>query len=169
MTHVALVGLMGAGKTTVGRRLAARRGVRFVDTDAAIEAATGRTVRELWAEGGEAAYRGRERAAVLDALASPDPVVLAVPGGVAVDPRMAAAVAGPGVVAVYLRARPATLAARLGDGPDHRPLLGDDPASALAALFTARDTTYHQLATHTLDVDTDSPDAIAVALDRLIP
>jgi shikimate kinase len=168
MTHMALVGLMGAGKTTVGRRLAARRAVRFVDTDAAIEAATGRTVRELWAEGGEAAYRGRERAAVLDALASPDPIVLAVPGGVAVDPEMAAAVAGTGVVAVYLRARPETLAARLGAGPDHRPLLGDDPASALAALFTARDATYRDLATHTLDVDTLDPPTAAATVDRLV-
>lgn len=166
--HLALIGLMGAGKTTVGRELARRLGRRLVDTDRAVEARTGRSVRQLWEDGGEAAYRDLERRAVLDALAADVPAVLAVPGGVAVDPVMAAAVTGPGVVVVYLRARPATLAARVGPDPAHRPLLGDDPAAALAALHAARDARYREIAAAVVDVDDLSPAEIATAVETVI-
>lgn len=167
---VALIGMMASGKSTVGRGLARRLGLRFVDTDEQIEAATGRTVQELWRHHGETGYRPLERKAVQDALTSADPVVLATPGGVAVDPAMAALLDDPHVVTVYLRARASTLAARVGGGQDHRPLLGDDPAAVLDRLVKERGGRYEELADHIVDVDDRTPDEIVeaalVALDR---
>ncbi|WCO68246.1 shikimate kinase [Iamia majanohamensis] len=159
---------MAVGKSTVGRALAGRWGRPFVDTDDAIEAATGRTVRELWEAGGEDAYRPQERQAVLDALVATDPVVLAVPGGVAVDDDMASAVARDDVTTVYLRATAGTLAARVGDGDDHRPLLGDDPATALTHLLDERDGTYLALADHVVEVDARTPEQVEDAVRRAL-
>ena len=81
-THLALVGLMGSGKTSVGQVVADRLGLPLVDVDEAIRARTGQGVKELWERGGEAAYRPLEREVVVDSLAPGRPVVLAAPGGV---------------------------------------------------------------------------------------
>ena len=85
-THVALVGLMGSGKSAVGEIVGARLGLPLVDVDDEITRRTGRSVRDLWEEGGEAAYRPLEQAIVLEALAPGPGKVLAAPGGVVVDP-----------------------------------------------------------------------------------
>ena len=165
---VALIGLMAAGKSTVGRALAERLKLPFVDTDAVIEAATGRTVRELWEAGGESAYRPRERDAVAATLAAGSAVVLAVPGGVAVDDDMATRVTGSGALVVYLRAAPETLTARVtatGGDAGHRPLLGADPARALAELHRRRDGRYAALADLVVDVDGRSAAAV---VDRIL-
>ena len=76
MTHLVLIGLMGVGKTTVGRRVAALLDRPFVDSDLHIEATTGRTVRQIAAEDGAAAMRAVESAALADALARPTPSVI---------------------------------------------------------------------------------------------
>src|SRR3954470_6276259 len=102
MTPLVLVGLMGTGKTTVGRILADRLGWALVDSDQAIEAKTGQTVRELWESGGEAAYRALESEVGLHALHGGSGVVVAAPGGVVLDPRVAEALARADVV--WLRA-----------------------------------------------------------------
>ena len=162
--HVALIGMMAAGKSTVGRALAERRGIDFVDTDALIEEETGRTVQELWDAGGEAAYRPLERRAVITALARPDPLVLATPGGVAVDPLMADALSADHVTTVLLRATPETLASRVG-GQDHRPLLGDDPAAAIADLARERAGRYAAMADLVVDVDGRDGDDLAAEID----
>jgi shikimate kinase len=167
---IALIGLMASGKSTVGRTLARRLGVRFVDTDVAIEQATGRTVRELWEEGGEARYRPLERDAVATALGSSDPIVLAVPGGVAVDDAMADTVAASGAFVVYLRATPATLTARVeGTGEDHRPLLGDAPGTTLARFHRERDRRYVELADLVIDVDDTRPADISSRIAARLP
>lgn len=162
--------MMAVGKSTVGRELAARLGARFVDTDELIEARTGRTPRQLWEDGGEAAYRPLERDAVAEALAAPDPVVLAVPGGVAVDDAMAAAVGAADVAVVHLRASLATLVRNVGPDARHRPLLGDDPPAALARLLGERGGRYEELADAVVDVDDLTPgqvvDAVLTALRR---
>lgn len=167
--HIALVGMMAVGKSTIGRRVADRLGRRFVDTDDEIESATGMTVRDLWERDGEAGYRLRERRAVVAALASADRVVLATPGGVVVDDEMAAAVQADDVVAVHLRATAETLAARVG-GDDHRPLLGEDPATAIADLWRERAGSYEALADVIVDVDDRTADEVVdeviAALDR---
>jgi shikimate kinase len=167
MTHVVLVGLMGAGKSTVGRLVAERTGGRFVDVDVAIAARTGRSVRELWEEGGEAAYRHLESAVVLEALREREPVVVAAPGGVVMDPRVQTALREPFVV--WLRAEPAVLARRVTGG-DHRPLLGDRPGEVLSAMACDRAALYEDVADAVVDVDTIDPEVAAgIVVDQLIP
>ncbi len=150
MTHVVLVGLMGSGKSTVGALIAARTGKVFVDVDVVITRETGKTVRALWEEGGEAVYRHLESEVVLRVLHDDTPSVLAAPGGVVLDPRVLAALAGSFVV--WLRTSPTTLAGRVRPG-DHRPLLGDHPAETLAAMATERASLYEGVATITIDTD----------------
>ena len=165
MKQVVLVGLMGSGKSTVGALVAARTGRVFVDVDVVIAQETGKTVRELWEQGGEAAYRKLESDAVLRVLSGDIPSVLAAPGGVVLDPTVRAALAGHFVV--WLRTRPATLAGRVHVG-DHRPLLGDKPAKVLALMADARSALYRQVATATLDTDDRAPDAVADAVVGLL-
>jgi shikimate kinase len=162
VTTIVLVGLMGAGKSTVGRLVAERLGRRLVDSDQAIEARTGSSVRELWEEGGEAAYRRLESQVVLDALGESPPVVIAAPGGVVLDPEVREALDGAHVV--WLRGDPATLASRVRSG-DHRPLLGDDPLTVLRAMAEERDDLYREVADTVLDVDDADPRHLA---DRVL-
>jgi shikimate kinase len=85
MTHrIALVGFMGSGKTTVGRAVASRTGLRFVDTDELVEGSTGATVAAVFAKAGEAGFRALERQAIERALAE-DGCVIAVGGGAVCD------------------------------------------------------------------------------------
>ena len=156
MTTVALVGLMGAGKSSVGQLVAARTGRPFVDVDVAIVERTGQTVRQLWEEGGEVAYRHLESEIVVESLRRD--VVLAAPGGVVLDPAVRAALAGAYVV--WLRADPTTLALRV-QHDDHRPLLGEHPREVLATMARDRAELYEQIADAV--VDTDNLDAATVA------
>ena len=169
VVHVACIGLMAAGKSSVGRLVAKRLGWRFVDVDDEIEARTGRTVAELAEIGGEDGYRPLERAVVVETLAAAQPSVLAAPGGVALDPTARAAIEADGVVAVYLRADPRTLAIRVAEDADHeRPLMGDDPLGALRGMFSDRDATYRALAELEVQVDDRSHEEVAgLVLDAL--
>jgi shikimate kinase len=165
VTQVVLVGLMGSGKSTVGRLVAERTGRRLVDVDVAITARTGRSVREMWEAGGEAAYRHLESAEVLAALRSGDPVVVAAPGGVVLDPAVRAALRA--AFAVWLRADPAVLARRVGSG-DHRPLLGDRPYEVLSTMARNRAALYEEVADAVVDVDTVGPEAAAETIVALL-
>lgn len=156
MTTVALVGLMGAGKSSVGQLVAARTGRPFVDVDVAIVERTGQTVRQLWEEGGEVAYRHLESEVVLESLRRD--VVLAAPGGVVLDPAVRAALAGAYVV--WLRADPTTLALRV-QHDDHRPLLGEHPREVLTTMARDRAELFEQIADAV--VDTDNLDAATVS------
>jgi len=149
--RVVLVGMMGAGKTTVGRELAARLGWRFLDTDVLVEEATGSTVAELFATAGEEAFRSEEARQLARALSSEGPAVVSAAGGVVVAPANRAQLASARAV-VWLRAAPATLAARVGSG-EGRPLLADDPAAALAELDAVRRPLYGEVADVVVDVD----------------
>src|SRR5262249_11116402 len=84
--HLVLVGLMGAGKTTVGERCAERLGRAFVDTDDVVETMARRSVQEIFTQAGESTFRQLEREAVRDATASPAPSVIACGGGAALEP-----------------------------------------------------------------------------------
>jgi shikimate kinase len=158
MKSVVLVGLMGSGKSTVGALVAARTGRIFVDVDVVIAEKTGKTVRELWEDGGEAAYRSLESDAVLGTLREDTSWVLAAPGGVVLNQAVRAALAGRFVV--WLRTMPTTLACRVHPG-DHRPLLGDRPGETLAVMAEERSDLYQQVATATVDTDDRTPDDVA--------
>jgi len=149
--RVVLVGMMGAGKTTVGRELAARLGWRFLDSDTLVEESTGATVAELFADRGEEAFRAEESRVLAEALAGDGPAVVSAAGGAVLAAANRALLATSGAV-VWLRAEPATLAARVGDGAG-RPLLAGDPAGVLAELDAARRPLYGEVADVVVDVD----------------
>lgn len=154
-----LVGLPGTGKSTSGRRLAKVLAVPFADSDDLVEAATGRTVRAIFAESGEAAFRAAERDAIAAAMRDFDGV-LSLGGGAVGDPATRDVLAGSGVPIVLLHAPPATLLARVGDGRT-RPLLRADPAARLAALTVEREPVYESLATIRADTEGRSPGQVA--------
>ncbi|HEX2738768.1 MAG TPA: shikimate kinase, partial [Acidimicrobiia bacterium] len=108
--HLVLVGLMGAGKTTIGERCAQRLGRTFLDTDAMIEAMTGTLVTELFAGVGETGFRDFERDAVVNACSAPKPAVISCGGGAVLDPENRRRIRGAGFV-VWLDAPSAVLAA----------------------------------------------------------
>jgi shikimate kinase len=163
--------MMGAGKSTVGQALARRRGWAFVDSDAQIEAQTGRTVAQIWHLDGEAAFRKLEAEVLADALAQERPTVVAAAGGVVLDAATRERLRGNGPV-VWLRARPETLAGRVGSAT-HRPLLDTDPRGVLARLAAERAGLYAEVADATVDIDGLSADRVVerveAALGALAP
>jgi shikimate kinase len=167
--HLACIGLMGCGKSTVGKIVAERLGWGFVDVDELIEDSTGCTVAELWEHGGEEAYRPLEQSIVIDVLSAFDHSVLATPGGVVLDRDAVQAIESNDVVAVYLRAGPEVLAERIAhDGGHTRPLVDDHPGDVMRAMFEARDTSYQALADQVVEVDELTPDQAASAVLHLL-
>lgn len=158
--HVVLIGLMGSGKSTVGRVVASLLGRPLMDSDRLIEQRTGQTVRQLWQEGGEAAYRPLERDAVIEVLAGSGPDVLAAPAGAVLNPAVSARLGEPEVFVVWLRAEVATLIERIRVG-DHRPLLGEDPTATLQTMADERSAGYAALANLVLDVERRDADELA--------
>ena len=133
---IVLIGLMGVGKTTAGRRLAATLDRPFKDADEEVERAAGRTVSEIFDDFGEVAFRDGERKVIARLLEAP-PMVLALGGGAFVDPATRKLVRD-GAVSVWLRADVDTLVRRVTKR-DTRPLLRHgDPHSILSALLERR-------------------------------
>lgn len=157
--HLVLIGLMGAGKTSVGRRCAQRLGWRFVDTDDLVQEVAGATVAQIFVGEGEAAFRAYERAAVARAAAATDPTVIACGGGAVADPENRARLRAAGTV-VLLTAPVAELVERVGGDP-RRPLLGDDPTEALRRLMELRSRAYETAADVTVDTAGRSIDQVA--------
>ena len=153
--RIFLVGLMGAGKTTVGRALAQRCGLRFVDSDHEIERREGCTIAELFARDGEAAFRDIE-AAVIDELTQLDGIVLATGGGAVLRESSRAALHARGSV-VYLRASPDELANRTRHDRSRPLLQGVDARARLRELFRARDPLYREVAHFVIDTGRPSP------------
>lgn len=147
---IVLVGLMGSGKTTVGKKLARLVGHRFVDADVELEARTGRSVAD-WFTDGEDAFRAAEEQVLAGLLAEPEPLVVGAGGGVVVSENNRALLNAPGVTVVYLHAEPAFLASRAQARP-HRPLLTDDPSAVLTRMYAERDTWYRQVADAVVEV-----------------
>lgn len=131
-----LVGLMGAGKSCVGRKLAARLGIEFVDADQEIEKAAGQTVSEIFSNYGEPAFRDLERK-VMTRLMDGEPCILAAGGGAFMDPGTRSLVKERGL-SLWLRADLELLLKRTA-GRDHRPLLKTgDPREILGRLIEQR-------------------------------
>ena len=143
---VYLVGMPGAGKTVVGRELAGKLGVPFVDLDAEIERDEGKPVSEIFATEGEAAFRGMEAAALVKASAS-DPAVVSCGGGVVLEPANRITLRNTGT-AVYLDVPIDQLRERVQPGAD-RPLIRED--GDLERLLEARGPLYREFAAHVVD------------------
>lgn len=157
-----LVGLMGAGKTNIGRRLAQRLGLGFVDADSEIEAAAGETIEEIFERRGEAAFREGERKVIARLLGNA-PHVLATGGGAFMDADTRALIRERGI-SIWLRADLDLLHQRVSRR-NNRPLLKQgNPREILARLIDQRYPVYAQA-----DVAVDTVDGPPEAtLDRVI-
>jgi shikimate kinase len=132
--------MMGSGKTSIGKRLAGRLGLSFVDSDSEIETAAGMTITEIFDRHGEAYFREGERR-VIARLLGEGPCVLATGGGAFMDARTREAIAEAGI-SVWLRADAATLMQRIARR-NNRPLLRTaDPAAQVARLLALREPIY---------------------------
>jgi shikimate kinase len=165
--RIVLVGLMGSGKSTIGRRLARRLRWPMRDSDDQLRAATGLTAREFGEAHGTPALHDAEAAALLAALAMPGPAVIGAAASVIENPAARAALRGPRIAVVWLRGSPAILAARFGGQP-HRPIYGPDPESVAREQARGRDPLFASVEPITIDVDRLSPAEIAeAALDAI--
>jgi shikimate kinase len=139
--HIVLVGLPGAGKTTVGRLVAALLGTAFTDIDETVVSAAGMPVAEIFRSGKESQFRRIERAAMDGAMAAPAHVIAPGAGWIAQPGNLEAASEA---VLVYLKIAPEAAAARL-TGDVTRPLLaGEDPAARIAELLAQRERWYRR-------------------------
>jgi shikimate kinase len=150
--HIVLIGMMGSGKTTIGRALAERLGYGFLDSDEVIQSRTGRTVREIFATDGEAAFRHLETEALIGALDSDKPLVVAAAGGVVLSEQNRAAMRSGASRIVWLTAPVEALAVRAETG-GHRPLLDGDVAESMRRLYAEREPLYRGLAQQTVASD----------------
>ncbi len=143
-TAVALVGLPGSGKSTVGRHLARQLGLRFADSDAEIERRIGMSIKDYFAQHGEEAFRDREQE-VIDELSAQTDILLATGGGAVLRPSNRDALHSRTHV-FYLRSTPEELHRRLRHDT-HRPLLQvEDPLRRLRDLYRDRDPLYRRTA-----------------------
>ncbi len=142
--HLWLVGMMGSGKTTVGRAVANRLGMDFLDVDAEVERVAGQTVAQLFSAG-EPEFRRRESAVVTSVAGMAPPLVVAAGGGCVVDPENREAMRRSGSV-VWLRADPEELVARIGPDPGRPLLAGGPPGDRLAQLLEERADAYEDAA-----------------------
>jgi len=137
---VTLVGMMGAGKSSIGRRLALRLGIPFVDADVEIEKAAGMTINDIFAVRGEAEFRAGEARVILRLLES-GPQVLATGGGAFTNPDTRAAI-GAKCVSIWLKAEFDVLMKRIKRRHDRPLLKTDDPGATLRKLIEERDPVY---------------------------
>jgi shikimate kinase len=155
---------MGSGKSTVGRLLAERLHRHLFDSDAMVEARTGRTVREIFETDGEAAYRPLETEVLMAALDSPTPAVIAAAGGVVLSAVNREALRDRAAKVVWLRASPQLLVDRALRA-DHRPLLEQDPAGTMTRMADDRRDLYQEVADEVVDIDGLTPAQVA---DRVL-
>jgi shikimate kinase len=150
--HVVLVGAMGVGKTTVGRRLARELQRPFADADEQLELRAGRTIPAIFRDDGQEAFRRLESEILADLLGCTHPLVVAAGGGVVIRAGNRALL-GRRAFVVWLRASAAFLAARAD--PTHRPLLtaDADPAGTLQRLVAVRAPLYEKVANAVVDVE----------------
>jgi shikimate kinase len=161
-----LIGMMGSGKSTIGRLVADATGWPYVDNDELVLRAHGATPRTLLAEDGEAAMRRAESEALGSGVALPPPAIVGVAAGVILDAADRETLRGGGIV-VWLRANAGDLAARAA-GADHRPWLDGDPRAWMTAALLEREPLYASVADHVVDTDTVAPEETAARLVELL-
>jgi shikimate kinase len=164
--NIFLIGLMGAGKTTVGRIVARQLHKTFIDTDREIEKRTGVAIPVIFEFEGEAGFRARE-AAVIEEFVQREQVVLATGGGAVMHAENRAKLAARGRV-VYLHAQPADLFQRTRRDRN-RPLLQTaDPHARLVELYTARDALYREIADLVVDTGRQNAGRLAATLIEML-
>lgn len=166
-SKVLLLGLMGAGKTTVGHALARLTGWTYHDNDALLQQAVGMTAPELLEQGGEPVLRRAESDALTWVLAADPPLVAGVAAGVVLDPGDKARLAAARHV-VWLRAPVPVLAQRVGSG-EGRSWLEGDPESVLRELAEVREPLFAEVADQVVDVSGSTPEEIADAIRYRLP
>jgi shikimate kinase len=161
---VLLMGMMGAGKSTVGALVAEQLGWKYVDGDDEIQRRTGRSVPDLWRAEGESAFRAEEARVLVDVAAAWEPTVVALGGGAVVAAANREVITSSDGMVVWLRVRVDTALGRVGDGAG-RPLLEGDAARRLSRLDAERRPVYESLAHVIIDVDGLDPQELA---DRIV-
>lgn len=164
---VTLLGLRGAGKSTVGPVLAAHMGVPFVELDTHVEKSAGMSIAEIWDLHGEGYYRELEREAVAGLLAKTPRAVLAAGGGIVTQPTTYEMLLG-GTITVWLRARPDVHWSRVVEQGDRRPM-GDDPRAMdrLRLLLDEREALYGR-ARHVVDTSELDVEGVATRIEQLV-
>jgi shikimate kinase len=164
--RILLIGLMGSGKSTVGRRLAARTGWPYLDNDQLVAEVSGRPAPTLIADEGEDALHAMEVAAFELALTKPTPVIVGLAGSLVTDEALRARIHDAGTV-VWLRAGPATLLRRAGSGRGRRPeALAADWIKRTAA---ERSPMFEEVAHLVIDVDRIEPNQVVQRILAAIP
>ena len=153
--HLVFVGMMGSGKTTVGKRVANRIGRPFFDSDEEIEERTGCSVLDWFTKRSEHEFRDAESEVLKVLLATTEPAVIATGGGVVIRPENRAMLRSSDVTVVWLRAKPKFLAARVSQKPnkDNRPLLATDTDATMIRLDEERRGHYAEVADLIIDVE----------------
>ena len=165
MTHLWLTGMMGTGKSAVGRLLAERRDLPFYDLDQLIETAAGLTIPEIFRAGGETSFRQIE-ASIVAEVATAEPGVVAAGGGAVLTEANVTAMRATGTI-VLLRASPDELDQRL-TGSEGRPLLtGPDRSERIARLLADRAEAYEGAADVAIDTEGREPAEIAARIEEL--
>jgi shikimate kinase len=162
--RVILIGMMGSGKTTIGRLLSEATGWPYVDNDELVLRSQGATPRELLAERGEAAMRAAESSALALGLEVPAPAIVGVAAGTILDAANRNLLREGGIV-VWLRADAETLSARAKSG-EHRPWLNRAPDRWMREAVEERDPLYASVAEITVDTASGSADAVAEGLSQ---
>lgn len=166
MSNIVLIGFMGSGKTTVGKKLAVRMGYSFLDTDQYIEEQAKMKISDIFARQGEAAFRSLEDC-MLKKIAGMDRTVVSTGGGIPMREENRALLKKIGTV-IYLEASEETLWKRLA-GDHTRPLLaGADPRGKIHALLSEREPVYRRAADQVILVDDRNAGYIAKEIEKIV-
>ena len=161
---IVLIGLMGSGKTSVGRALAKKLNYKFVDSDELVEKTVKLSVREIFAQMGEVEFRRLESVALAEACKLTQPTVLAVAGGAILRQENRTLLKDHAKCVVWLDAPTSTLVGRTGRAK-HRPLLDADPIGQLNQMRVDRESLYQQIATYKIAT---APFNVSQVVDQVI-
>ncbi|MBQ8956610.1 MAG: shikimate kinase [Lachnospiraceae bacterium] len=163
-----LEGFMGSGKSAVGKELAKRLGLSFIDTDALIEAKQDCRIADIFEESGEEAFRQMETAVLQGLLLTDDEAVISLGGGTPVRDANQSIIKALGRV-IYLRADASTLIRRLESGTEERPMLkGGDLAHRVKKLLGEREKRYMELADIVIDIQEESIEEICGRIEEAV-
>ena len=167
MSNVILIGYMGCGKSTVGKRLSYRLKMPYVDTDKMIEKKQGTTISEIFAKEGEPAFRDMETECVKSLFDFKQDYVIAVGGGLPMREENRVLMKKLGKV-VYLRAKPETIYGRLKDDTTRPLLQGEDPQGKIKAMIAQRGPVYEAAADYVIDVDEKDFEEIQSEIEEVL-